>query len=108
MNYKEFQKMRIPQIEEHDEKIAKERHRWLYHSKIKIHWNWSYGKLFKRHPRDPHIDRMYFLPTFIAAWNKFLNLEASDFGVRMIEHTFTIEVKFLRYWFHIWAWTLHK
>jgi len=108
MTYKEFQKMRVPQIEEHDEKIAKERHRWLYHSKMKVDWSLAYGKILKRHPRDPHIDRIYFLPTFIAIWNKFLNSEAQIFGVRMIDHTFVIEVKFWRYRLSIWVWTLYK
>lgn len=108
MNYKEFQKARIPQIEEQTKKLVDENHRWLHHSKMHVDWNWNYGKFLKRHTNDPTIDKIFFLPTFVAVWNKFLNYDAKCFGVRKIDHTFVIEVKFWHYWIHVWAWTIYK
>lgn len=108
MNYKEFEKMRIPQIEEQTKKMDEEQHRWLYHSKMHVDWNWRIGRFTEAHPNDPVIDKIFFLPTFIAVWKKILNYNAKCFDVRKIDHTFVVEVKFLRYYLYVWAWTFYK
>jgi hypothetical protein len=103
MNYKEFQKARCPKIAEQSKKIEDEVRRLISNPDTHLEWGYEFATRSKDKEDWAYAKPVFFLPSFMFEWHKWLNSEARSFGVRLVEHQFIFRIKFIRSYFQVWV-----